>query len=846
MPAQSASLRQQLQPPTVTTIPGSGSLSTGGTLYLWLQGRNRAGYNLPSQAVMVNYDAGDRIDITLNSTHRATGEDIYLWNLSASLTSDPTTMSQLAEIQGYEFIGGELSLTPLPVTISLSEDAHLELGATVADEASLPANADLIHGMVRGVNTYGALYRYDAGSTATLDPIGHTVLSAVGNSGRWLPFGAFNTNILNTSDLGGSDAHVAAVANPVDPPDYPADGTRDYPTDLWWLASPNRIVPAGTPFNLIVFINGTNRTQASSSGFRIEILGSVDPATGVLDAGVAQSEDWFEAGKHGAYILPADLPAGHALAVRVRKQFAADQFDGDLTNGSRITYNYQRLNQAGRYVGGLVESVIYAESDYRRIVQGSGLDLIALKGAGMVAKTEFPTQGRTPVTGVAANQANQRVIINRHGVVYVRDSAYQLRPGEAIRAIVSTAAGRSQPGAWSNYGAIAASAIVTITISHPYNEGSDRATIRADYPDERIAGSAAGELPLSGLVVYGQRQSDGEIREFSDLVVEDPTQEVQIANWSDGTLIASGPSAPSADFGLIAPGTSTASTSSGASDFIADNYRWCFAYVNDGNQISTISHDPLLGCIAEMGAPLEETVELAKFAPIVVSSPTQARAIAPAKLLNTRIVQIASKSQPFYWFDATSTEADDLTDSSPVYQPTAITGAGRIVPLIPMNQTVVTPVATVQATSTGLSATQYDPGDAVGTTPLEFANAVRESGGSALVVSAILWCEVAIAGDYRLLIFKDAIAPQTDNAALSLTDTDAKKAVGQIDFLASDAQDMGSSMTQVRSSQFSPFLASAVNTSLYGVLTVPATGTAFALSGVTGTGIEVELGVEQR
>ena len=796
---------------------------------------------------MVNYDAGDRIDITLNSTHRATGEDIYLWNLSASLSDNPTTMSQLAEIQGYTFVGGELSLTPLPVTISLSEDAHLELGVNVADEASLPANADLIHGMARGINTYTALYRYDATSTATLDPIGHTVLAAVGGSGRWLPFGAFNTNILNTSDPGGSDAHVATVANPIEPPGYPADGTRGYPTDLWWLASPSRIVPAGTPFNLIVFINGVNRTQASSSGFRVEILGSVDPATGALDTGVAQSEDWFEAGKHGAYILPADLPAGHALAVRVRKQFAADQYDGDLTNGSRITYNYQRFVQAGRYVGGLVDNIIYAQYDFRRIVQGGGLNLIALKGIGMVGKTEFPEKDRTRVTGIAPNQASQKVIINRHGVVYVRDSAYQPRPGEAIRAIVSTAAGRSQPGAWSNNGAIAASSIVTITLTHPYNEATDRATIRADYPDERIAGSTTGELPLSGLIIYGQRQSDGEIREFSDLVVEDVTQQIQIANWSDGALIASVPSAPSAEFGLIAPGTSTAATSTGASDFIADNYRWSFAYANDGNQISAISHDPLLGCIPEMGAPLEETIELAKYAPIVVSSPTQARLISPAKLLPTRLIQITSKiPNPFYFWDPNSTDTDDLTDDSPVYQPNEIIGAGRIVPFVSMNQTVVTPVQSIRAIATGVSATQYDPGDAIGTTPLEFVEAVRTAGGASLVVSAILWCEVAIAGDYRLLIFKDAIAAQTDNAALSLTDTDAKKAVGQIDFLASDAQDMGSSMTQVRSSQFSPFLASAVNTSLYGVLTVPATGTAFALSGVTGTGIEVELGVEQR
>ena len=846
MPAQSASLRPQLPPPTVTTVPGAGSFSTGGTLYLWLQGRNRAGYNLPSQAVVVNYDVGDRIDITLDSTHRATGEDIYLWNISASLSDNPTTMSQLAEIQGYEFVGGELSLTPLPITISLSEDAHLELAANVADEASLPANTALIHGMVRGINTYGALYRYDAASTADIDPIGHTVLTAVGSSGRWLPFGAFNTNILNTSDLGGSDAHVATVANPVDPPDYPADGTRGYPTDLWWLASPNRIVPAGTPFNLIVFINGTNRTQASSSGFRIEILGSVDPATGVLDTEVAQPEDWFEAGKHGAYILPADLPAGHALAVRVRKQFAADQFDGDLTNGSRITYNYQRLNQAGRYVGGLVESVIYAEDDYRRIVQGSGLDLITLKGAGMVAKTEFPTQGRTPVTGIAANQADQRVIINRHGIVYARDSAYQLRPGEAIRAVISTATGRSRPGSWSNYGAVSAGSIVTITISHPYNEATDRATIRADYPDERIAGSTAGELPLSGLVVYGERQSDGEIREFADLVAEDPTQEVQITNWSDGALIASVPSAPSAEFGLIAPGTSTASTSTGASDFIADDYRWCFAYVNDGNQISSISHDPLLGCIPEMGAPLEETIELAKYAPIVVSSPTQARAIAAAKLLNTRIIQIASKSQPFYWFDSTSTEVDDLTNDSPVYQPTAITGAGRIVPLIPMSQTVVTPVATIKATSTGLSTTQYDPGDAVGTGPLEFPGAVQEAGGSAYLVSVDLFCEVAIAGDYTLFLYEDTVAAQTDNAPFSLSDTDAEKAIAAIEFLALDAKTQGNSIFQPASSSFRPSLLTAVGTSIYGLLAVPGSGTAFALTGVGAAGIKLRLGLEQR
>lgn len=688
MAVRYASMRQVLPALNITVTPGAGNLTGSGSLYIAYQGRNRAGYNLPTVPQQVTYNAGDRIDITIPAIARATGEDIYLYAISASLSEVSATLQQLGEYQGYSFSPPNgIGLNPLPATISLSEDEHLKLDATVPDEVSLPAGAALLPGMLRGVSAYAQLYRYDAISTAEVDSANHTVLAAVGGPGRWIRFGSRSTYLTNPEDPNqlGADAPVQSVsdASVIQPPGYPANGQIGYPTDLYWLSDINQIVQAGCRFNLDIFLASVNRTQAASGKFKFEILGAVDLTTGELDTTFASGERTFRAGKAGAYILPADLPAGYALKVRSRPCFSADEFNGDITNGLQIKISVRKFVQAGDYIGGVVRNLIYEADDRRRIVPGSGLEVIALTGEGTVEKVEFSSQPETPVGGLELNKTGQKILINADGVVYARPSIYTVQSDrlEALRAVVDTAAGRSAPGPWSTYQSVPSGATLDTTLTHP-TDGTN-ATVRVNYPDTRIAGSIRAKLPLGTLVIYLQRLSDGEIREFTgSLAVDASTQEVAIDNWSSGAVIVAPSDPPAADFGLMAPGAASIASTPGASDFIADDYRVAFAYEYDGAQVTTITHDPALGCIKEAGAPFENIFEALKTFPLVVANPTQARQLQPEQLTLGRSVIINSRlPNPYYWWDPTSTETDTGLDDSPALQPHAIAGSGRLLPL---------------------------------------------------------------------------------------------------------------------------------------------------------------------
>jgi len=88
-------------------------------------------------------------------------------------------------------------------------------------------------------------------------------------------------------------------------------------------------------------------------------------------------------------------------------------------------------------------------------------------------------------------------------------------------------------------------------------------------------------------------------------------------------------------------------------------------------------------------------------------------------------------------------------------------------------------VVTLSDTSAGLTTatTAYVLSDQLGT-ELEFASAVRATGGTGIITSAVLLDKANIVAGIDVFLFNATVTPASDNAANSFSDTDMAKCVG--------------------------------------------------------------------
>lgn len=585
--AQYASMRSQLPALTATAVSG-GNLTGSDTIHVSYQGRNRAGVNLPSAAASVSYSVGQKLQVTIPATARADGEDIHYWIISMGLSADVSTHVQLAIYRGYD--DDQVTQRSLPATIEFTEDAHIALSATVADEASLPSGNDLLNGMLRGVTSLSKILRYDAESTATVDNV--TVFSAA--TGRWIQYGAFSTYIVNTEDAGGCDQPIGSVsdASLIKPPNHPGDGSSGTFVRLWWILNRSEgvgSVTAGKRFNLAWSQNGASRSALLSNQAKWRLNGFVRLSDGTNDtADLTTGERDYVYGKTGAYVLEKDLLSGYAFDCGVAIALDNSELEFSLPDGADLRVRPFFFSQSGspNPIGQLVGDVIYNTGNRRLIVPSTSLAAIALDGAGTIKNFDFNRE-ETLIIGLAANTADQVLAINGDGVVTVEGVAPTLDATQVERAKVGTVSGVSAVGVASAYAAVSAGDTLTITVNHPVSGGNG--VIRSDYPDTEIAGNSSGAFNPPLMRIYGERQSDGEIREFTGFVpLAAATQDIAIANWTDGAIASLPNAAPT--FSLFHSDSPTAATASGSSDFTGDNYRWYVAYEYSGNQITSIDH----------------------------------------------------------------------------------------------------------------------------------------------------------------------------------------------------------------------------------------------------------------
>ncbi|MDJ0704681.1 MAG: hypothetical protein QNJ46_15465 [Leptolyngbyaceae cyanobacterium MO_188.B28] len=668
MRVQYASGRQQL-PFSLADIAVSsgGNLAANYSLYFTIQGENVAGLNLLSSIVgPIAAGPGQQITLTLNPAVHQEGEYWRNYIISASATPTATDFVQLAAVPADR--------ASLPLTVTFSEDAHLQLSGIVTDEASLPTGANLINGMLRGLGLY--VFEYDAVSALSV-VAGEILIASPG--GRWLRKSAtFSTYIEDTTDVGGCDISLQQL-NPelVHTPRYAATGSNSEAQYFWLRPSVGGELEAGDRIGMTVYLQNTPRSALFEGHLRLTFRGYADTVTGQLRTADGAGTPFFGLNIEQLYenkrqdlFLPDVVGSDEAYTLSVAANFRPEYFNFPIANYSILSVEPFLYNQAGARVelGWALGDWIYpVEGECGRLCfPWENNSLIVEKGSGLVARRSFLGVGPSLVEGLPDNTSNVEIRLNGDGAVYAGVGA-QLST-EVLRCTVSLEAGLSQPSAWSADIPLSGADGLDITVTYPSD--GDRATIRNDYPDFAIAGKHKGKLnpPMVTLFV----EIGGEIRQFSGFaLVDGPNQTFSLTNWSIGAVIGALPTPSSAYFSPY-EAVAASGVAAGSGNFPAGTARVAFAYEYDGFVVSGLNHTspPAIFMASMTFAQMQQAIgpwSIGGFSAAALAAVPETDVLPyQSRRLNT--------GQIFYWDPLSTFEPDGANVILPDWSNTALPG----------------------------------------------------------------------------------------------------------------------------------------------------------------------------
>lgn len=621
-----ASLREKF-PTSVFSVSATsgGSTTTGGSIGLRLSARNRAGKNIDSDRLFINWTSGQKVVVTLNATARATGEDIYYYYLSGETTGDADDAVVLAQWQATD--SDQETLRSLPDTVELESDNHLTTNRVVSTASSLPATA--INGAIFYVSDESKYYQYDEEATTG---------TYANSPGYWVQvFGnsSYLTSTVTprsgTQFLGGCDQPVAAIPSTDEtflfPPAYDAESGGSTTVKLWLLngldEGSGSLIPQGSWLDFLVSVNGNTAEGGKLSGMVAGILrGYVRRSTGVLDTSVptvGASTTWILGDDSYLFTVPQSVSRGYAIAVDAVVSFRSSQFSTPITDGDIITILlrekgiYGTRDTGGYYLG----QGVFDTSDKLRIypalggiIRGGGNALI---GNGTNGYFTFPLrEAETFTFGIEPDIADQQVCISGSlaGDVAIRQPSAPLLDTEALRALISTASGTANASGWSNSITLGSSQVLQLVVGYPC-DADGKGTIRVNYPDSVLQGATLGDFNPVQLRVF-VRVNSGTITEIASVVVSPGvSQTLTISSLSGGTVVGSLPSGAASDFNLWGYGTRTLSAVSGSGSLTSGaSYEVAIAYhyPSPNSAITAISHSVLDGCIPELAVTFSDAI----------------------------------------------------------------------------------------------------------------------------------------------------------------------------------------------------------------------------------------------
>ena len=635
MPSQNTygGLRELTPDITVTVLPG-GSL-TAGSGFLTFQAGNRTGQNKLSdgastpaeQGLAVSWTAGQKIRIEFGTGARASGEDIFFYIVSFSATNDVTTMQQVAKIRTraatsvttttgtVHYPGQGVQLT-LPIAIEITNDDQLVVGGMAADSSALPSNP--LYGNVRYLQDVSQYWEYD-------DEASSGELAA--GPGYWVRrLTGFNQYVASMTQPAQGEptpqvqgAHRAFID--LQPgiqsdvilvsPAYPFDNVLQPVEHATKFMISNGDAPgAGSPIlanesvDVIWLVDGVNKSIAFTGVAIVKLLGRVDRVTMELDTNIPGVDtpvvlEPTISGGAGGIITPAELSVGFGwvYSIQLKADTSAVAASGaPLTAGSVLTFYPRIVGSLGEVAPYAVTtgSVVNEVGDEMRVVP-NGVGAVVSEGSATIYDEIIeqgylvPLGGPTTIPGILTSTENQYVVISGPlKQVRLRQNPGDIQSNEGQIAVIGTGlgpdSGKFTASAYSGVVAIAGGTeVLRMVVAHS-------PTIRASYPDDRIAGSALGAVNWDSVVPFVE--FGGTIYEMPAVTVGASPQNIDITDLAAGTVITNLPDT-SADpgFGLYESITPTGTARSGSSSLAAGSYRIGFYYLATGNQVTRISHD---------------------------------------------------------------------------------------------------------------------------------------------------------------------------------------------------------------------------------------------------------------
>ena len=589
------------------TVNNTGGNLLANSYYFSLQARNRVGLTLPLYSSLITVANNNSITFTINSAAKESGEEWISYVISANTINQGISYCQIAEIPLINL--NTNLLNSFPLTLTLNNQEHLKLNNIVANNTLFPTVA--IHGMCRGLTSTGLIYKYNTFDTITPSD---NLYTFNGISGKWKATGRFTTYITSVTDVDGCSQDIRDITDPssIVIPKYNPTGTSSNSITLWLTST--KVVTKGTRISVAVKLGELNKSQLFDGLLELKFKGFVNTTTGIkrttLSDNVTPLDDIDVLYKYDAnnptLILADELAVGEAYILEVSCNFQSAEIEDYIVNGSYISIYPEFTASASIYnpAGIILGDVIFKDLDKRRVVSNLDLTATALKGSGLIKNFSFPVQEQSIVTALQPNSTNI-LAVNKLGNVYTTTSL----PSDSVqRAIVKTIAGESNPSVWSSNVTVAASGSLSITVNYPCSTDG-YGTVRSDYPDV-IAGNTKGLFNPTSINIY---IDDGITitKLTNNAVIPGINQVFNITDTSSG-IVTILPSNSDTSFSLFAPGTVTATASTGGS-LTAGTYRIAYSFVYNGNQITSISHKVGDGCVSELQYGLIEALQNFKY-----------------------------------------------------------------------------------------------------------------------------------------------------------------------------------------------------------------------------------------
>lgn len=595
------------------TATSGGNFSTPGSIWLAAQFRTRGGLTLHSTPVQVTYTDGGKIICTVTSTAITTGEraSVHAVVISGATSNSVAAMQRLAEIP--VLATDQQTLLNLPITLELTRDTHLALGASVANLAALPAGSNRIHGMIRAIDTH--YYRYDSGAGSWADFLPWSSAT----NGFTTYFGT------STSAIGGCHRSILSIldADVLPPPPYEPNNSDSTPIILGYLnglvEDDGAQIEQDEPIGLTVRVGNVDRTIEFSGFLQATYLGRLRISDGSIDTshssvGVTVPVTTYTATKSQTLsnlYTPQICPRGYALLYKFTLKFRPGEIPG-LYRGVGIKLYCAPQGSAGEYdlSGRLVGSAAIVapdiDGDSLLRIYPRPLGVESRAGAATIKSYTFGRGSLRIATSLAADTAGQKIAMSgtTRGNIVVRQPAEALSAVEVVRAVVSTLPGEGNLSPWSSsFQILSGTATLQIGVTIP-------TTIRADYPDV-IAGQLATSTALKARLYY---RVGGTIYKLPTTLNIPSSGTVSLSVSSLTGAISMGSSvAPNADpgFSLFRVETAPTVNSSGSGQVPTGSYEFAVALVYEaGNTNATkISHSTTDGCMIELTKSLAESLQ---------------------------------------------------------------------------------------------------------------------------------------------------------------------------------------------------------------------------------------------